>query len=105
MRLTVIILLAVFGFILCANISASTYMDWQRFRTDMAAHTLSQMIDDLIGPRDVRQQAFDNCVKLSLAYPRKDGYPYTDYDSWAALFTLCEKYRQESLAPALKNLP
>ena len=89
MRLTIVILLAIFGLILCVNLSASTYMDWQRFRNDRAPSHVIEYLDAR------RQRAFDNCVKLSLAYPRvgDTNMPYPRQD-WLSLIQLCESYRK-----------
>ena len=87
MRLTIVILVAIFGLILCVNLSASTYISWQRYRYERSVGAVEYATAQ-------RQRAFDNCVKLSLAYPRKDGFPYPYTDSWASLFKLCETYRQ-----------
>lgn len=89
MRITVVILLAIFGLILCANLSVSTYLSWQRFHSDNDVRFMEIF--------DAESQAdFENCIKMCQEFPRVGGRPYP-YDTWAEMFKLCDAKRKEAV--------
>ena len=94
MRLTIVILLAIFGIVLCLNLSASTYLSWQRFRNDRT-YKASEFWPGR------RQRDFDNCLAQLRAYPLREGWPiirnaddFTGLNQWRALYLECDKFRK-----------
>jgi len=89
MRITVVILLAIFGLILCLNLSVTTYISWQRLRADYDIRFM-----EIMGAES--QRDFENCIKMCEGFPRIGGRPYP-YDSWGEMFNLCDAKRKEAV--------
>ena len=103
MRLTIVILLAIFGLILCVNLSASTYMDWQRYRYDRSVGLMEyqntqwqRTRQEQLDLRQKKQVDLDNCVRMWNPLPKGDIetvslWRLRAYDKWAE----CEGLRME----------